>query len=107
MSDIELRLIVPGVLGYLAPLPPGVPRVQTTAAAQLGLAISVALANAPADEREAIAKSARTTFYRANYHRRRFLDLRSVLDQRRGDMPGEIIYDELASCVHYELQARV
>lgn len=100
-----LIAMMPGALMYKARMPPGVPNHFNMRARQVhSLTESKALAHIPDEEIGAIVRSLTKTFSRSEYHFLRFSDLRQALDERRADLPGEVLFDELVDCIHFELQ---
>ena len=87
-------------------MPPGVPDFDTFSGRQISmLKSSVAFAAVAESERTAIIGSLSTTIARAEYHYQRLIALRKDLDERRVKIPGEIFWDALVDCVHFELHA--
>lgn len=85
--------------------PAGVPDTHGTRSAHLHAVEGTAFAGISDAERGALFDSLTKTLRRSEYHRLRFLDLRMCLDQRRENLPGVVFWDELAECLHFELQA--
>lgn len=105
-SNLSIRAIIPGALLFKAAAPPGVPLVDTPRSRQVwGLQDSSAFAGLPDEERAAVITSLVKSLERTEYHFQRYRELRSELDKRRQLLPGEVFWDTLTTCVHFELQA--
>lgn len=97
--------VMPGVLMFRAEPPLGVPETDTLRTRQLScLKDSSHLATIPERNRSLLIESLARTLGRAEYHRQRFKQLRSTLDDIRDWAPGEVFWSGLLSCMHYELQ---
>lgn len=104
--DLKVSAIMPGGIFFYAPFPSGVPLVDTLRSRHIwAVQDSAAFASLDADERTAVLTSLIKSVERAEYHFQRFCDLRATLDERRRASPGEVFFDTLATCVHFELQA--
>ena len=105
-SSLTIHAIMPGALLFKAAAPAGVPLVDTPRSRLVwGLMDSAAFSVLPDDEKEAVVTSLVKSVERAEYHFQRFSELRSELDKRRLLLPGEVFWDTLTTCVHFELQA--
>jgi hypothetical protein len=98
--------LLPGAMMLRRENPPGVPRVDTLRANQVGaLKGAAALASIPEREREAALESLSKTLRRVEYHHRRLQEMLTALESRRVGLPGEVFWDPLLEVVHFELQA--
>ena len=98
--------VMPGALLFRARRPQGVPETETDRGRQLHTAKnSKALVGIPAKQRDVLIGSLVRTVGRAEYHYRRFLELRGALDELRQQVPGDVFWDGMATCMHYEMQA--
>lgn len=102
----ELVGRMPGAQMLRVDPPPGVPDCDSPLARQVSvLKGSACFAHLDPAEIDATIGSLARTVRRANYHHRRFLDLRAALDARRAAVPGEIVFDTVVDALHFELQA--
>lgn len=94
---------MPGALMFQLPRPEGLPDVDTPRTRMVrqigGLP---ALASLPEDERDAVALSLAMTLARALYHRERFNQVITALDERREQTAGFITYDLFAQYTVFE-----
>lgn len=91
---------------YRRPYPPGIPDAHSGRSAHLhAVAVSPTFAAFPDKEREALFESLTKTLRRSEYHRLRYAALRSALEDRRANLPGQVFWDELVETLHFELQA--
>lgn len=86
--------------------PPGVPDYDTPRSRHaLSLKLSDTFAHLERLERAAVFDSLCKTLERCAYHGLRFDSLRSSLEERRRNLPGEVLWDGVVAGLHFELQA--
>lgn len=112
MSEAPSKTAVPAIMfmpgGIFArlELPPGLPDCDILRSRQVSLLReSPALAPLTAEEREGILSSLASTIRRATYHNSRFNEILRELEVRRAQIPGEVFYDAIVECLHFEFQA--
>lgn len=97
---------LPGGMFIRAPEPDGLPIRDTLLGNHVrGLEDSSKLAGLLEDERQLVLSSLSATVLRADYHLRRFRNIRAELDKRRELAPGDVFWDGLGRFLHFELQA--